>query len=77
MKEERVFMPKVEYQPEFGFEKISEDEFVEYWLDTYFRTPKSKLTLGSTFVNFVNCLVKYRFLNSLLTSVCVIMCVLQ
>lgn len=40
-------MPKIEYQPEFGFEKITEEQLVEYWLDTYFRTPKSKLILGN------------------------------
>jgi len=39
-------MPKVEYQPEFGFEKVSEEQLVEYWLDTNFRCPKTKLALG-------------------------------
>lgn len=42
-----VLIPKVEYQPEFGFEKIGDDQLVEYWLDTYFRNPSTKFTLGN------------------------------
>lgn len=42
-----VIIPKIEYQPEFGFEKISEEQLVEYWLDTTFRCPKTKLVLVS------------------------------
>lgn len=42
-----VLIPKVEYQPEFGFEKESEDQIVEYWLNTYFRTPKMRFALGN------------------------------
>ncbi|CAI6363938.1 unnamed protein product [Macrosiphum euphorbiae] len=42
-----VIIPKVEYQPEFGFEKVSEEQLVEYWLDTSFRCSKTKLALVS------------------------------
>uniref|UniRef100_A0A2S2NRB6 NMDA receptor-regulated protein 2 n=2 Tax=Schizaphis graminum TaxID=13262 RepID=A0A2S2NRB6_SCHGA len=42
-----VLMPKIEYQPEFGFEKVSEEQLVENWLDTRFRCPKTKLALVS------------------------------
>ncbi|XP_015370182.1 PREDICTED: uncharacterized protein LOC107166134 isoform X3 [Diuraphis noxia] len=42
-----VLMPKIEYQPEFGFEKISEEQLVEYWLDTSYRCPNTKLGLVS------------------------------
>lgn len=42
-----VLIPKVEYQPEYGFEKISDDQLVEYWLDTYFRNPSTRFNLGN------------------------------
>ncbi|XP_050529480.1 uncharacterized protein LOC126899028 isoform X2 [Daktulosphaira vitifoliae] len=48
---EKILIPKVEYQPEFGFEKISNEDLAEYWTDTYFRTPKSKATLVSVQYN--------------------------
>lgn len=43
---ETVLIPKVEYQPEFGYEKIHEEQLVEYWLDTYFRNPKCDFVTG-------------------------------
>lgn len=46
-------MPKVEYQPEFGFEKLCDEQVVEYWLDTHFRYPKTKLTLGKIFIAII------------------------
>ncbi|XP_025200311.1 uncharacterized protein LOC112598152 [Melanaphis sacchari] len=42
-----VITPKIEYQPEFGFEKVSEEQLIEYWLDTNFRCPRTKLALVS------------------------------
>lgn len=43
---EKVLIPKIEYQPEFGFEKISEEQLSEYWLNTYFRSPRCCSFLG-------------------------------
>ncbi|XP_025425073.1 uncharacterized protein LOC112693992 isoform X2 [Sipha flava] len=55
---ESVLMPKVEYQPEFGFEKLCEEQLIEYWLDTYFRNPKTKITLFSVQYNMDIMMVK-------------------
>lgn len=54
-----VIIPKIEYQPEFGFEKVSEEQLIEYWLDTNFRCPKTKLALVSVQHNMDLMQVKY------------------
>lgn len=43
---EKVLIPKVEYQPEFGFEKVCDEQSIEMWLDTYLRTPKCQMISG-------------------------------
>lgn len=63
-----VLIPKVEYQPEFGFEKDSEDQIVEYWLNTYFRTPRSKFALVSVQYNMDIMMVKQKFFDDSLIS---------
>lgn len=55
----RVIIPKIEYQPEFGFEKVTEEQLVEYWLDTNFRCPRTKLALVSVQHNMDLMLVKW------------------
>ncbi|XP_050428665.1 uncharacterized protein LOC126838350 [Adelges cooleyi] len=66
---EKVLTPKVEYQPEFGFEKVTEEQLAEYWMDTYFRTPKSKLTLVSVQYNMDLMMIKERQADKICTKI--------
>jgi hypothetical protein len=68
-------MPKVEYQPEFGFEKLCEEQLIEYWLDTYFRNPKTKITLCKKCIKIVlnfNAIENYHLLKLLYFCLCLI-----
>ncbi|VVC29676.1 Hypothetical protein CINCED_3A005278 [Cinara cedri] len=55
---ENILIPKLEYQPEFGFEKNTEEQLGDYWMDTYLRNPKSCFSIVSVQYNLDIMMIK-------------------